>query len=96
LNTKGQAGGHTPNVLPETPIRGKHIDWINREKELGFDFGPTFHHISDIYTNGKTHTVRGNMKISRSCGIMEAESRYILHPTVIDACLQPFLALLHK
>jgi acyl transferase domain-containing protein len=96
LNAKGRAVEHKPHILPATPNRDNHLDWLDKERELGVDLGPAFHHISDVYTDGKSHIVRGDMKISRECGLMEAESRYVLHPTVIDSCLQPFVEMLHK
>ena len=96
INAKGKAADYEPQVLSQTPNRAKHLDWLNKERELGIHLGPAFHWISDVYTDGKSHIVRGDMSISQDCGLMEAESHYVLHPTVIDSCLQPFVELLHQ
>lgn len=30
---------------------------------------------------------KGDMGIGQSCGLMDDESRYVFHPTVLDSCL---------
>ncbi|KAI4865013.1 putative polyketide synthase [Hypoxylon rubiginosum] len=96
LNVKGQASDHKPQALPDTQHRAAHIDWLDKNRTVGFDLGPAFHHIRDIYTNGEFHVTRGDMGISRECGLIQAESRYVLHPTILDSCLQPFHATMHR
>nr|APX43983.1 polyketide synthase [Pestalotiopsis microspora] len=96
LNIRGRAEDHKSRALPKTPYKSAHLDWLDKERELGIDLGPAFHHISDVFTDRKTHIVRGDMKIARDCGLMAAESRYVLHPTVIDSCLQPLVEMMHK
>lgn len=96
LNVKGRASDYKPQVLPDTPHRASYIDWLEKNRTVGFDHGPAFHHISDIYTNEKLHVARGDIRISKECGLMRAESRYVLHPAVLDACLQPFHATMHR
>ncbi|KAF3056229.1 Lovastatin diketide synthase LovF [Daldinia childiae] len=96
LNVKGRASDHKPQVLPDTPHRASYIDWLEKNRTVGFDHGPAFRRISDIYTNDKLHVTRGDIRISKECGLMRAESRYVLHPAVLDACLQPFHATMHK
>ncbi|KAI0025583.1 putative polyketide synthase [Xylariomycetidae sp. FL0641] len=96
LNTKGRGSSHKPEKLPPTPIRTPHIDYLDKLRTVGFDFGPAFHHMSDIYSDGQTHTIRGDMGISKECGLMLQESRYVLHPAVLDSCLQSLAATLCK
>ncbi|KAH9907259.1 hypothetical protein F4778DRAFT_768899 [Xylariomycetidae sp. FL2044] len=65
-------------------------------RSLGIDLGPSFHHISSVYTDGSTNIARGDMSISQQCGLMELESRYVLHPTTLDACIQLCLVAKHR
>lgn len=96
LNVKGLSVHNKPRTLEETPDRTSHSSWLDKLRSVGFDLGPSFHHIRNLYTNGKTHLARGDMTISKECGMIDAESRYVIHPTVLDSCLQPFLASIHQ
>uniref|UniRef100_A0A8H7K7F4 Carrier domain-containing protein n=1 Tax=Bionectria ochroleuca TaxID=29856 RepID=A0A8H7K7F4_BIOOC len=96
LNIKRQGVDSQRKILPDTPNRHSHSAWLARYKELGVYLGPAFHHIDDLWMDGKTNILRGDIGISQECGLMKDESRYVLHPTVIDSCLQPFAAMLHQ
>ncbi|KAI1502975.1 putative polyketide synthase [Biscogniauxia marginata] len=96
LNIKGSGRQDRPHRLPSTPQCDPHIEWLDKLRSVSFDLGPAFHHITNIYSSGETHTARGDLRISRNCSIMVNESRYVLHPTVLDACLQPFLVTVHQ
>lgn len=85
-----------PEILPDTPKRELHIEWLNKLRALGIDLGPAFHWISNVYSDGRTCTARADLSIAKECGLMEAESRYVLHPTVFDSCLQPGLISVHQ
>ncbi|RYP74755.1 hypothetical protein DL771_002819 [Monosporascus sp. 5C6A] len=82
--------------LPDMPQCRPSIDWLDKLRTFGIDLGPAFHHISNISSDGETHTARGDMVISTKSRLMEAESRYLLHPTVLDSCLQLVLAAVHQ
>lgn len=81
----------------------KHIDWLNKLRTVGFDQGPAFQHIDDIEYAPHEFAARADMPITTtitSCSspgpnIRGGESRYVLHPTVLDATLQPSLATIH-
>ncbi|KAI1806790.1 ketoacyl-synt-domain-containing protein [Daldinia bambusicola] len=74
----------------------EYDDWFSKLQTLGINLGSTFHRLHDIYVDTETSTVYGGIDISQKCGLMEAESRYILHPGVIDACLQPYHMSRHE
>ena len=95
LNVR-RLGSPAQSTLPSTTQRSRHIDWLDKMRTVGFDFGTAFHLIDDLYTDRETHTSRGQMNICNECGLMKGESRYVYHPTVLDSCLQPFLATLHR
>lgn len=97
LNVVRKNAQPKPPTSPDTHWqRAKHIDWLDKLRTLGFDLGPAFHHIDDIYISDTEHRARAEMSISNECGLVQAESRYLLHPTVIDACLQPSTATIHR
>ncbi|KAI1780980.1 putative polyketide synthase [Hypoxylon cercidicola] len=96
LNVKGQRSDQGLHVLPELTQSVDHIEWLNRSHELGVDIGPAFRHVGTIYTDGKTYSAKGEMRISQTCGLMDHESRYVFHPTVMDSCLQPGLEMTYQ
>ncbi|KAI1743139.1 ketoacyl-synt-domain-containing protein [Xylaria scruposa] len=96
LNMRSQASNYKPRALPVTPLRSEHADWLERGRQIGVDLGPAFDHIGYVYADGQSHTARGEMNIGNTCGLVEAESRYVLHPGVLDACLQIFNVAIHK
>ena len=62
--------------------------WYDAFKRVGFEYGPTFQPLTQIRTNGKNHEATANVEVAVESGVMDGESRYILHPSTIDACLQ--------
>ncbi|KAI0153315.1 ketoacyl-synt-domain-containing protein [Xylariaceae sp. FL1272] len=88
LNIRGKASNNTAAEVPVTPLKSHHGEWLERGRALGIDLGPVFHHIGAIYTDGQSCVARGDMTIAETCGLMISESRYVLHPAVLDACLQ--------
>lgn len=97
LNVGGSRCQPRPPTHEGAPLRKtKHIDWLDKLRSIGIDLGPAFHHIDDIYTSDIDHFASGKLLISKECGLMVAESRYLLHPTVIDSCMQPSTATIHR
>lgn len=72
-------------------MRCKYEAWNRLTRDLGFDFGPAFHCITEIRSDGKTHAASADMILKQECGLMQGESRYALHPGCIDSCLQILL-----
>lgn len=74
--------------------------WYQAFNRVGFEYGPAFQPLSQIRTNGKDHEAAANVDVATESGVMDGESRYILHPSTIDACLQLIIisinAGLHK
>ncbi|TRX91832.1 hypothetical protein FHL15_007385 [Xylaria flabelliformis] len=97
LNIKRQHDARKSNNLPSKRFREDdtlfysmpHIKMLNQLRETGLDLGPSFQHISTLHVSPTAPAARGDMSISTACGLMEGESRYLLHPTVIDSLFQP-------
>lgn len=74
--------------------------WYQAFNRVGFEYGPAFQPLTQIRTNGKDHEAAANVNVITESGVMDGESRYILHPSTIDACLQLIIisinAGLHK
>lgn len=74
--------------------------WYKAFNRVGFEYGPAFQPLTQIRTNGKDHEAAANVDVATESGVMDGESRYILHPSTIDACLQLIIisinAGLHK
>ncbi|KAL9030784.1 MAG: hypothetical protein Q9196_001134 [Gyalolechia fulgens] len=67
-------------------VTGKR--WYDAFNRVGFQYERSFQPLSQIRTNRKYHHAAASVQINVDSGLMQAESRYILHPSTIDACLQ--------
>uniref|UniRef100_A0A093UTY9 Lovastatin nonaketide synthase n=1 Tax=Talaromyces marneffei PM1 TaxID=1077442 RepID=A0A093UTY9_TALMA len=62
--------------------------WYNAFDRVGFEYGSSFQPLSNIRTNGKYHHAAADVKVDTESGLVVGESRYLLHPSTIDGCLQ--------
>jgi hypothetical protein len=62
--------------------------WYSAFDRVGFEYGPSFQTLSNIRTNSKYHHATADVKVDTESGLMTGESRYMLHPSTIDGCLQ--------
>lgn len=86
INVRPRA--QVPKRVPNFPQRASGKAWNQALREVGFDYGPTFQDMTDIRFDGKVYAAACKTAIKSSCGIMEDESRYVLHPSTVDSCLQ--------
>ena len=74
--------------------------WYDAFRRVGFEYGPSFQGLGIIRTDSKYHEAAADVMIVTQSGLMKGESRYILHPSTIDACFQLIIisinAGLHK
>ncbi|KAI1746913.1 reducing type I polyketide synthase [Xylaria castorea] len=89
INVKRRRAQQQIRLLPATPVSHQFIHFLDKHRTLGIDLGSAFHHIETISSDPNSSSARGTMKVSSTCGLMKCESRYIIHPTGLDACLQP-------
>lgn len=88
-NAKSSAADHAnPVEISKLTQRVPGKRWYDAFHRVGFEYGPTFQPLKNIRTNRKFHHAAADIKIATECGLMIGESRYILHPSTIDACLQ--------
>ena len=70
--------------------------WYDAFHRVGFQYEGTFQPLSQIRTNGKDREAAANIIVATESGRMAGESRYILHPATIDACLQLIIISINK
>ena len=62
--------------------------WYDAFHRVGFQYQGSFQPLHQIRTNQKYYHASAQVRTATESGMMRAESRYILHPSTIDACLQ--------
>ncbi|KAI1826375.1 hypothetical protein F4861DRAFT_537222 [Xylaria intraflava] len=88
----------SPNVTPSSdkvPVDESALTqrvsgrrWYNAFHRVGFHYGKTFQQLHHARTARTLHQAAGDVSIREQCsGEMKGESRYLLHPSTIDACL---------
>ncbi|KAF5015518.1 hypothetical protein F66182_13124, partial [Fusarium sp. NRRL 66182] len=80
--------GQTPRKIPNLPQRATGKAWNDGLKEVGFDYGPSFQGMVDVQSDGKNYIAATHFDIKQESGVLEGESRYVLHPGTVDLCLQ--------
>ncbi len=70
--------------------------WYDAFKRVGFEYGPSFQKLGPIRTNNKLNCAAAGVRIVTESGLIEGESRYILHPSIVDACMQLINISVHK
>ncbi|KAI1756304.1 hypothetical protein F4782DRAFT_550158 [Xylaria castorea] len=67
-------------------VSGKR--WYDVFRSVGFNYTNTFQRLLDTRTDRSLHHAACNLVVSQTSGLMTDESRYMLHPSSLDACLQ--------
>ncbi|KAI0438133.1 hypothetical protein F4803DRAFT_111938 [Xylaria telfairii] len=62
--------------------------WYEAFHRVGFNYTNTFQRLLDTRTDKSLQHAAGNLTVSQTSGLITDESRYMLHPSSIDACLQ--------
>ncbi|KAL8847079.1 MAG: hypothetical protein Q9221_007866 [Calogaya cf. arnoldii] len=62
--------------------------WYSAFHRVGFQYERSFQPLGQLRTNRDLHHAATSVKTNVECGLMPAESRYLLHPSTVDACLQ--------
>ncbi|KAF5647464.1 polyketide synthase [Fusarium sp. NRRL 52700] len=72
--------------VPNLPQRASGKLWNQALKKVGFNYGPTFQDMDNITFDGMSYCAQATTNIKTS--VMKDESRHVLHPAILDSCLQ--------
>ena len=93
---------YKPIVHRETPViesaltqRVSGERWYNAFDRVGFYYGKTFQQLQSVRTDRTVRHATGKVTVADSSGIMQGESRYLIHPSTVDACLQLIIVSVH-
>lgn len=89
---------NTTHRLEQSPVIVSKLNkqvsgrrWYDAFQSVGFQYGPTFQLLQQVKTNGNDRHAAASLSPVTQSGLMTDESRYILYPSTIDACLQLFI-----
>ncbi|TGO73554.1 hypothetical protein BELL_0351g00040 [Botrytis elliptica] len=70
--------------------------WYSSFSRVGFNYGPSFQGLHNIIAAKGIKEATADVDLTTKSGLMTGESRYILHPSSIDACLQLMIISLNE
>ncbi|KAF4958443.1 hypothetical protein FGADI_2365 [Fusarium gaditjirri] len=73
-------------TIPNIPQRASGKLCNQALKKVGFKYGPTFQDMDNIMLDGVSYCAQATTNIKTS--VMKDESRHVLHPAILDSCLQ--------
>ena len=79
---------NSPVDVSKLTQRVSSKQWYDAFHRVGFQYQGSFQPLHHITTSHKYHHASAQVKTATESGLMPAESRYLLHPSTIDACLQ--------
>lgn len=62
--------------------------WYDAFSRVGFDYTQSFQQLKSVRTNHNYNEAAADIGVLDTSGLIQGESRYILHPATVDACLQ--------
>ncbi|KAF4334016.1 polyketide synthase [Fusarium beomiforme] len=75
-------------------VTGKR--WYDAFHRVGFEYGPSFQPLASIHSDSRYHQAAADIAISTKSELILGESRYLLHPSTIDGCLQLIIIALNS
>ncbi|KAK8124395.1 polyketide synthase [Apiospora kogelbergensis] len=69
--------------------------WYSAFERVGFHYGPAFQQLQHARTERGTHQAAGAVTVRETSGLIQGESRALLHPATIDACLHLVIISVH-
>ncbi|KAK0635862.1 KR domain-containing protein [Bombardia bombarda] len=88
INTSSPRGEKKPRQAPEFSQVASGKSWNQALREVGFNYGPTFQDMDNIRFNGKDYEASCTTNIKQIVDESIGESRYVLHPAIVDSTLQ--------
>ncbi|GKZ43013.1 putative PKS/NRPS-like protein biosynthetic cluster [Aspergillus brasiliensis] len=75
--------------MAKTLHQRTHPDrWYKTFDRVGVFYGRTFQRLGEVESNGRDYAAASAISLNQESGTIDGESRYILHPGIIDACFQ--------
>ncbi|KAI2609240.1 hypothetical protein GGR54DRAFT_643554 [Hypoxylon sp. NC1633] len=74
-------------------VSGKR--WYDAFHRVGFYYTGPFQVLEQIRTDRRFNHAAGDVMLRGNSGMMNGESRYLVHPTIIDACFQLIIVSIH-
>ncbi|KAF5962585.1 putative polyketide synthase [Fusarium bulbicola] len=75
-------------------VTGKR--WYDAFHRVGFEYGPSFQPLATIHTDSRYHQAAAEISILTKSELVQGESRYFVHPSTIDGCLQLIIIALNN
>ena len=85
----------TPVTLSKLTQRVPGKRWYDAFSRVGFDYRGSFQQLHRIRSNRKHNQAAADVSIQDTSGTMQGESRYVIHPATVDACLQLIIISIH-
>ncbi|KAI1101537.1 putative polyketide synthase [Jackrogersella minutella] len=93
---------HNPVISGEHPVKESALTqrvsgkrWYDAFHRVGFKYTKTFQKLQDARTDRNLNHAAGGVQVVDNSGVIDGESRYIIHPSTVDACLQLIIISIH-
>ncbi|KAH9894722.1 ketoacyl-synt-domain-containing protein [Xylariomycetidae sp. FL2044] len=85
----------SPSLVDRSTLskRASGKTWYEAFRRVGFNYGPTFQQLQHAQTDRGLHQAAGDVIVLETCE--EGESRSLIHPSTVDACLQLAMISIH-
>ncbi|KAI0169553.1 hypothetical protein GGR52DRAFT_592149 [Hypoxylon sp. FL1284] len=102
VHCDGRVSAGSEQKTAETPVdesvltqRVSGKRWYDAFHRVGFYYGNAFQLLDQVRTDRNIYHAAANVTVRENAGSMKSESRYLVHPSTIDACLQLIIISIH-
>lgn len=87
----------SPIVPKNMTLRQSGRGWNDAFRRVGFEYGPSFAGLDHVRVH-RDHTPQAmcHIPLNTTSGLIDGESRYILHPATVDAVIQVVIIAVHR
>lgn len=69
--------------------------WYEAFRRVGFNYSGCFQQMRSVQTDREVQQAAGDVGVMTNSDAMDDESRYLIHPSTVDACLQLIIVSIH-
>jgi len=69
--------------------------WYDAFSRIGFDYSRSFQQLQHVRTDRRYHEAAAEVSVIDQSGLIQDESRYVIHSATVDACLQLIIISIH-